>query len=281
MLIFGLDFTSAPSRRKPITCVRCVLQDTCLTVQECLTFADFAQFEAFLQTPGPWLLACDFPLGLPHILLRNLDWPENWADYAAQVAALDKTAFVELLTRYQAARAAGDKLHLRVTDRLAGACSPMMLYRVPVAKMFFQGVPRLLAVGLSILPLHPTADERLVLEGYPALVARHWLGRRSYKSDERKKQTAEQRAARDLLLQSLYSPQLQQYYGIELVMTSAQYQQFVDDPMGDLLDALLCALQAAWAYTQRAQGYGIPLACDRAEGWIVDPQLYQHDHNAN
>ncbi len=281
MLIYGLDFTSAPSRRKPITCVRCLLQETRLTVQECLTFADFAQFEAFLQTPGPWLLACDFPLGLPRLLLRNLGWPENWADYAAQVAALDKTAFVELLTRYQASRAPGDKLHLRVTDRLAGACSPMMLYRVPVAKMFFQGVPRLLASGVSIYPLCPTADERVVLEGYPALVARHWLGRRSYKSDERKKQTTEQREARNWLLQALCLPELKQRYGVELLITPALYQQLVEDPMGDLLDALLCALQAAWAYTQRAQGYGLPAQCDRAEGWIVDPQLYQHDHNAD
>ncbi len=48
-----------------------------------------------------------------------------------------------------------------------------------------------------------------------------------------------------------------------------------------MLDALLCALQAAWAYTQRERGYGISSACDPLEGCIVDPQLYQHANNTN
>jgi hypothetical protein len=39
--------------------------------------------------------------------------------------------------------------------------------------------------------------------------------------------------------------------------------------MGDMLDALLCAVQAARAYLGRDEGYGIPMECDRDEGWIV------------
>ena len=46
--------------------------------------------------------------------------------------------------------------------------------------------------------------------------------------------------------------------------------------MGDNLDALLCALQAAWAYTQRKNGYGIPSKSHRGEGWIVDPGLLMY-----
>ena len=45
----------------------------------------------------------------------------------------------------------------------------------------------------------------------------------------------------------------------------------LDDPTGDTLDALLAAIQAGWAYSQRALNYGIPPDCDPAEGWIVDP----------
>ena len=41
----------------------------------------------------------------------------------------------------------------------------------------------------------------------------------------------------------------------------------------DGLDALLCAIQAAWAYTKADAGYGIPAHCNPNEGWIVDPQL--------
>jgi hypothetical protein len=44
-----------------------------------------------------------------------------------------------------------------------------------------------------------------------------------------------------------------------------------DDPQADTLDALLCAVQAAWAWTHRERGFGMPEDCDRLEGWIADP----------
>jgi hypothetical protein len=44
-----------------------------------------------------------------------------------------------------------------------------------------------------------------------------------------------------------------------------------DDPTGDQLDALLCAIQATWAWTNRHDGYGAPDAVDPLEGWIADP----------
>jgi predicted thioesterase len=43
------------------------------------------------------------------------------------------------------------------------------------------------------------------------------------------------------------------------------------DPTGDTLDAVLAAVQAAWASTQ--PDYGIPSGVDPREGWIVDPGL--------
>src|SRR5579872_5842112 len=118
MRIFGLDFTSTPSRRKPITCVACTLKGTVLQVQDYLAIPTFAAFEAFLQTPGPWLAACDFPFGQPRKLITNLHWPETWADYIQLVAAMDKTTFEATLTSYRQSRPMGDKQHLRATDKL-------------------------------------------------------------------------------------------------------------------------------------------------------------------
>ena len=46
---------------------------------------------------------------------------------------------------------------------------------------------------------------------------------------------------------------------------------------GDQLDALLCAVQAAWAYSQADDNFGIPVYCDSLEGWIVDPSLVSED----
>jgi hypothetical protein len=53
-------------------------------------------------------------------------------------------------------------------------------------------------------------------------------------------------------------------------VTQEMEEMLVQDGMGDMLDAVLCALQAGWAYLERERGYGIPADCDRDEGWIVD-----------
>ena len=271
MHIYGLDFTSAPGSRKPISVVSATLNQRSLFVEDWQSLISFAAFEAFLRFPSPWLAACDFPFGLPRKLLLNLDWPVDWPAYMRLVADLSKSEFEHLLTNYRQARPAGDKHHLRATDKLAGACSPMMLHRVPVAKMFFQGATRLLESGVSVLPMHPTADERIVLEGYPALVARVFIGKQSYKSDERARQTPERLLARQRLLDILCSPALMAVYGVALELPLQLRQQLLADATGDALDALLCAIQAAWASLQ--PGYGIPLDCNKAEGWIVDPHL--------
>ncbi|GAC1350837.1 MAG: hypothetical protein NVSMB27_37210 [Ktedonobacteraceae bacterium] len=273
MQIFGLDFTSAPGPRKPITCAACELNGNLLQVHDSLKIVSFTAFEAFLRQAGPWLAALDFPFGLPRKLLSNLGWPMLWEGYIQHISSMDKTTFEQTLLHYRESRTPGDKQHLRATDRHAGAISPMMLHRVPVGKMFFQGAPRLLASGASILPCRPTKDSRIVVEGYPALVARALIGKRSYKSDERNKQTPDKENARRDIVAGLLLPELFAHYGIAIEISEAMINTLIQDHMGDNLDALLCAVQAAWAYTQRHNGYGIPSQCDKDEGWIVDPYM--------
>lgn len=153
----------------------------------------------------------------------------------------------------------------------------MMLQRVPVGKMFFQGAPRLLAAGVSILPCHPTTDDRIVVEGYPALIVRKMIGKRGYKSDERNKQTPDKTTARHDIARGLRSPELSNQYGITAIqLPDMLAEACIQDATGDNLDALLCALQAAWAYTQRHNGYGIPSRSQEVEGWIVDPDLLMY-----
>ncbi|GAC1641111.1 MAG: hypothetical protein NVS4B12_03140 [Ktedonobacteraceae bacterium] len=275
MLIFGLDFTSAPSPRKPITCAICELYEATLLVKDTLALATFAAFEAFLHQNGPWVAAFDFPFGQPRKLLANLNWPQTWEGYVQHCAALGKTAFEETLTQYQASRPAGNKQHTRVIDKLAGARSPMMLYRVPVGKMFFQGAPRLLQADVSILPCRPKKTNIIALEGYPALVAQRWAGKVGYKSDERKKQTPEQHSARQRIVDGIRSDELRKIYAVSIELSDTMANRLVQEPMGDELDAVLCAIQAAWAYIQREQNYGIPPTCDAVEGWIVDPAILE------
>lgn len=273
MKILGIDFTSAPSRKKPITCATCKLHESLLAVNGCLKMPSFDEFDAFLHSDGPWVAALDFPFGQPRKLISNLGWPQTWEGYVQVISSMGKTMFENTLIRYQASRSAGDKQHLRATDAQAGARSPMMLQRVPVGKMFFQGATRLLASDISVLPCRPTRDNRIVVEGYPTLVARKWIGKHSYKSDEQSKQTADKLEARQEIMSRLRSPELLDNYGIMLELCDEMANIFIQDPTGDSLDALLCAIQAAWAYTQRSHGYGIPAKCNKDEGWIVDPLM--------
>ena len=270
MRIHGLDFTSVPSRRKPITCAVCNLQDNILHVQNMLSLTSFEDFEDFLHSDDPWLAALDFPFGQPRKLLENLGWPLNWIDYMQIVASMDKQEFEETLTRYRAGRPVGDKQHLRATDILAGARSPMMMHRVPVGKMFFEGATRLLHTQVSILPCRPTNNDRIVVEGYPALVVRRLIGKRSYKSDERGKQTIDREMARKEIVDGLCSDEILKSYGLRVELADEMAELLVMDAMGDMLDAVLCAVQAGWAFLQRGWGYGIPAGYE-VEGWIVDP----------
>src|SRR5207237_1560632 len=103
-------------------------------IKTCLRLPTCEDFEAFLHTEGPWRAALDFPFGQPRKLIANLGWPESWEGYMHLISSMSKQTFEQTLQNYRENRASGDKQHLRTTDALAGAISPMMLHRVPVGK---------------------------------------------------------------------------------------------------------------------------------------------------
>ena len=108
MRIFGVDFTSAPTRRKPITLAYGVLSDECLRVESCVALETWEDFEGWLASDGPWVAACDFPFGQPRMLLENLGWSLRWEEYVYQVAGLGKEGFEESIKAYCAGREAGN-----------------------------------------------------------------------------------------------------------------------------------------------------------------------------
>jgi predicted RNase H-like nuclease len=56
-------------------------------------------------------------------------------------------------------------------------------------------------------------------------------------------------------------------------MDRSREREPVRDPAADALDSLLCAVQAAWAYTKSDENYGVPPDRNPDEGWILDPKL--------
>lgn len=268
MKVLGIDFTSRPSRRKPITCVHCTLQDDALRMQSFEEWHGYESFELALAKPGPWIVGIDFPFGQARRFIETIGWPSTWAAYVHHAGELGRTGFREAMNGYRENRIAGDKEHRRATDEAAGSVSPQKLYGIPVGLMFFEGAPRLLASGLTIPHLHDGDPLRIAVEAYPGVLARQFIGRRSYKNDIRKKQTADQQKARRELLKVLRE-EAPQRFGFSIDAPDS----LCDDPGADHLDALLCAVQAGWAWRQRDDRFGAPETTDQLEGWIADPHL--------
>ena len=130
--------------------------------------------------------------------------------------------------------------------------------------MLHAGIAALRASGVDIPGLHPGDPARVALEGYPGLVARALIGRRSYKNDAKAQQTSDRLIARKDLVDSLEQGR---WRGVRLKLTHGQRDELVADPQGDKLDAALCLVLAGWAQLQ--PHFGAPPDLDALEGWIV------------
>jgi hypothetical protein len=260
--VYGIDFTCAPRKAKPITVAGATLKKNGLEVLEIERLESFAAFEAFLARPGPWIGGFDFPFSLPRELVRDLGWPAQWNRLVEHCASLTRTQLRSALDAYRATRPAGRKYAHRATDIPAGSSSPMKLVNPPVALMFHEGARRLLAADVHLPGLRERSSPRVALEAYPGLLVRKQIGiRESYKADAKGEQTPARKAVRKRILASLL---LGKPLGIRL---KADAKPLENDGSGDLLDAVVCAVQAAWA-AQRP-GYGLPEGAPSGEGWIL------------
>ncbi|SIS49451.1 DUF429 domain-containing protein [Phaeovulum vinaykumarii] len=268
MEIRGIDFTAAPARRKPITAAICHLEGARLRLRRLERIETLAGFESFLAQPGPWVAGFDFPFGQSRRLIDGLGWPRDWAGYVGKVGAMGLPALVETFEAYKAPRPPGDRQHFRAADRATGAASPQTLHYTPVARMFAQGAPRLLAAGVHVPGLCAGDPARVALEAYPGVAARALIGRRPYKSDQRADPA--RAAARADLIAALSGAAGRARFGLDLVLPGDLAAEMAADPRADLLDAVICAVQAAWALRAGLTAAG-PSGVDPLEGWIADP----------
>ncbi len=270
MMLIGCDFSSAPTRRKPIVLALGSSAGGRVQLARLVHITTLDDFKTWLCQPQPWVGAFDFPFGLPRELVEQLGWPTDWPALMAHYASLSREDIRQTFAAFCAARPAGGKFAHRATDKPAGSSPSMKWVNPPVAWMLHAGVARLLAAGVHLPGLHAGDVSRVALEGYPGLLARELIGRRSYKSDDRLKQTPERLIARKDLITALEMGQSR--LGLRLKLSHAQRDLLADDASGDCLDAVLCLVQAAWAQARHAEGapaYGLPEGMDPLEGWIV------------
>lgn len=283
--LLGCDFSSSPNARKNIVLAWGKMAGGRVVLQRLERLSSLADFAAVLAQPRPWVGAFDLPFGLPRELVETLGWPLEWAACIRHMAALERAEIRTLFAAFCAVRPVGGKFAHRACDVLAGSSTSMKWVNPPVAYMLHAGVPLLLDAGVALPGMRTGDPKRVALEAYPGLLAREVLdgwtpaalgtGRRSYKSDDKAKQTPERLAARSDLVHALEAGQGAHgllRLGMPLQLTAPQRALLLADASGDALDAVLCMLQAAWAHRQHAAGlprYGLPSHFDPLEGWII------------
>lgn len=273
--LVGCDFSSAPSRRKPVLQALGHVDRGRLVLERLDRFESLDDWTRWLtdDAVGPWVGGFDLPFGLPRELVEHLGWPTAWSDCIRHYASLSREEIRNTFADFCRRRPVGGKFAHRATDGPAGSSPSMRWVNPPVAFMLHAGVPRLLQAGVDFPGLHTGDDRRVALEAYPGLLARSVLGSASYKSDDVRRQTSERLIARRTLVHALESgdPPLMRSAGLRLKLTHGQRDALAADASGDCLDAVLCLIQAAWAWLAHERGderWGLPV-CDPLEGWIV------------
>ena len=281
VLLAGCDFSSRPSSRKPIVMATGRLERGRVQLTALESLATLQAYANWLAADRAWVCGFDFPFGLPRELVEHLRWPGQWLACMRHYAGLSRADIRQAFAAFCDARPAGGKFAHRATDRPAGSSPSMKWVNPPVAFMMHAGVPPLIEAGISLpglyqpgAPAPEGAVLRVGLEAYPGLLARELLGpegqRRSYKSDDKSKQTDDRLIARKDILTALENGQTR--LGLRIRLSHAQRDALVDDASGDSIDAVLCLVQAAWAQAQHEQGhpcYGLPPGLDPLEGWIL------------
>jgi len=273
-MLVGCDFSSSPSKRKPIVVALGSSNQDRVHLQEVLRFETLDAWSHWLSQPQDWVGGFDLPFGLPRELVESLGWPTQWLECTRHFSAMPRDAIRQQFKSFCDARPVGKKFAHRKTDGPAGSSPSMKWVNPPVAFMMHVGVPRLLDARVTLPGLYTPSQEqlgptRIALEAYPGLLARELIGNKSYKSDDKAKQTPERLIARKQILQALEVGETR--LGLRLKLTHAQHDALVADASGDTLDAVLCMVQAAWAQIHHANGhacYGLPVF-DPLEGWIV------------
>lgn len=268
--LLGCDFSSSPSRKKPIVIAWGAASKGRVLLSRLERLDSLAAFETCLLQPAAWIGAFDLPFGLPRELVEKLGWPTVWRDYISRYTQMTRAEIRDSFAAFCNARPVGGKFAHRSTDGPAGSSPSMKWVNPPVAYMLHAGVPALLRAGVHLPGLHAGDASRVAVEGYPGLLAREVLGSKSYKSDDKAKQTTDRLIARKDLITALEHGQTR--LGLRLKLTHAQRDALIDDASGDALDAALCLMQAAWAQCRHDEGaplYGLPVAMDQLEGWII------------
>jgi Protein of unknown function (DUF429) len=270
--LFGVDFSSTPTRKKPITVASGRLAQSrgqqALCLESVAPLFTLDEFSVWLTHAGPWVAGFDFPFALPREFLQTAGWPHaTWAEHIAHIDTLTRPEMVQAFKTFCDSRPIGGKFAHRACDFVAGSSPSMKWVNPPVAYMLHAGATRLLRSGVHVPLLRDGDKTRIALEAYPGFFARTIAGRNSYKSDDVHKQDEARRAMREAIVNAMEDGRNTLNLIVKFDPTVRKH--CVTDASGDTLDACICLLQAAWAFQRYDANFGLPENTDPVEGWIV------------
>lgn len=265
MTILGVDITSAPGPRKPVTIAEATLVNEVLTFRHILEFTSVDATIRHLSAVTPARIGLDLPLGMPAAFRASVGSESEWDAWLRTHPPMD-----ECVTRTRAYRGPeGQRELFRPCDRLARACSPMKMFYTPVGRMFYRWFPPLIDAPLSLIPARPRAGFPEVREIYPALVAEALAGSRSYKAEDPRKDSPARKEVRIKIWNTLRAGRPLPRYGLTTRLPDEW--DLARDSRADRLDAVLAAVATAWA--SRPGNDQPPAGTDPREGWIFDPSV--------
>ena len=178
----------------------------------------------------------------------------------------------------------GNKFAWRKTDKCAGSSPAMSWTNPPVAWMMHAGMKIMIKENLYF-PAHNFPVEldklsikfknfvenkntsfiyKLAFESYPGFTARKII-KKSYKSDDLKKNTQERYENRVKIINALTNRYFKS--DLSLVCSKNTFNIAVNDPKGDFLDSMICAFQVAESLFKKS--FGLVHGYDSFEGWII------------
>lgn len=249
MVFHGVDFSSAPSSKKPIVIVTADGPTAdCVTKINSLT-----EFESWLKT-AEGIVGIDSPFGYPDEFCKTLFPGMDWHGIAEELGKIapDQSlrALEERVIAFRDARPLGTKEPKRLTDQHSNAFSSMKFGRPPVGRMAARLLPILERSVHSILPTRPTDAPTIVVEVFPGKLVRNAIGRESYKGEKGNE------AIRQTVLERL-----------GLKASPDVRAAAIRDSEGDVLDALVAVAQLRTWHLD-----GCPMPNDpiiKLEGWII------------
>ena len=288
--VIGIDFSSSPSKKKPIVIAEGILfcdfsnqqkkPLPTLHLERFLTIKTLNHFEEYLISNKSWIGGFDLPFSLSREIIEHFGWPTKWDDFVKFYCSKEKKFLRNCFKSWCDSKKKGKKFSYRLTDKISQSSPAMRWVNPPVAWMLYAGMQTMLRAKL-FFPAHsfPIKSKniyskfilknkkprfKIALESYPAYTARKKT-RNPYKSDNEKKNNNLKKNNRQLILNSLLKNEVG--FQLALIIDEKFFQPIIDDGKGDFLDALICMAQAASAVIK--PNFGLPKKVDPLEGWIL------------